>query len=82
MQTINQLADKLAQNLGVAVNKTHENAYQRVFKVAGPIDFDKAEADGLITMFKNGEVIKEFSLDEIRFVAVTSLNTITQAKAA
>lgn len=82
MQLINQLADKLSQNLKVQINKTHENAYQRVFKVAGPIDFDAAAEAGLITMFKNGEVIKEFSLDEIRFVAVTSLNTITQEKAA
>jgi len=82
MQLINQLAQQLSQNLNIEVNKTHENTYQRVFKHKGTIDFDKAQADGLITVFKDGEVIKEFTMDEIRFVAVTSLNTITQAKAA
>ncbi|MNB75793.1 hypothetical protein D3C75_224500 [compost metagenome] len=82
MQVINQLAQQLSSKLNIEVNKTHENAYQRVFKHKGDIDFNQAERDGLITIFKNGEVIKEFTLDEIRFVAVTSLNTITQAKAA
>lgn len=77
---IQQLAARLEQAFDIKVNKFYENEYQRVFKHTGELNLTAAEQAGLITLFKDGVVVKEFSLDDIRFAAVASLNTITQAK--
>lgn len=78
-----QQAKKLSEVLGVKIDKTHENTYQRVFKFSeGQIDLDAAQREGLVTIIKDGVVFREFTLDDIRYVAVPTLKTITQEKAA
>lgn len=78
-----QQAKKLSAVLGLNFDKTHENTYQRVFKHSeGQIDLDAAVRNGDIKIVKEGTVFREFEMDEIRYVAVPTLKTITQAKAA
>jgi len=78
-----QQAKKLSSVLGVNFDKTHENTYQRVFKHSdGQIDLDAAQRAGHIQIVKEGTVFREFDMDNIRYVAVPTLKTITQAKAA
>lgn len=78
-----QQAKKLSTVLGLNFDKTHENAYQRVFKHSeGKIDLDGAVREGHIKIVKDGSMFREFEMDDVRYVAVPNLNTITQAKAA
>lgn len=78
-----QQAKKLGEVFGVKIDKTHENAYQRVFKFSeGQLDVDAAARGGHIQIVKEGSVFREFTLDDVRYVAVPSLKTITQEKAA
>ena len=78
-----QQAKKLSSVLGLDFNKTHENTYQRVFKHSeGQIDLLAAQRAGHIIIVKDSPMFKEFDMDNVRYVAVPTLKTITQAKAA
>lgn len=79
---IQQTARDLSTALGVDIDKTHENAYQRVFKTSSAVKFDitGAQQRGLITVVKDGPTFQEFTMGEHKFVAVPTLGTITSAK--
>lgn len=78
-----QQAKKLSTVLGLNFDKTHENAYQRVFKHSeGQIDLEAAQREGHIRIVSDGQVFREFEMDNVRYVAVPTLKTVTQAKAA
>lgn len=81
MSLINVLAAKLETAFGVTIDKTHENAYQRVFKVRGAIDVAAAASRGAITAVTHSGAYTAFTVDGVAYNAVPALNTITAAKA-